>query len=318
MTNLEKYADELIKNIKKRDNYTEDEIVRYIYFSLGKKIVFDLNWVYGNDYTRGSIYYQNETPKIADNYASEEKWPMICKSIAYILSYVGKKAGINIETIQDKPSTFNPYPHVYNKVIKKDNSEYNIDLYADLPNIYMNKRTEFFGFTEYTSPRVFSRKKLEEMDYKLGYITDTKNYTDEYYYSLKDYISRLDSIHEKIRVILENPSPYIDFDLEYDERRRYIINSINYLLSNENDKEWKWEWLDCYYFEDCHMYPKEIIYIQEDDNKYFFEYNSENKNFNKISTEELSTLLSNGLRIPDRCSSKEYLWLSEIRDGKSK
>lgn len=106
------------------------------------------------------------------------------------------------------------------------------------------------------------------------------------------------------------------------EARRYgihiIVDTVINHVANKNDKEWKWEWLDCYYFEDCHMYPKEIIYIQEDDSKYFFEYNSENKNFNKISTEELSTLLSNGLRIPDRCSSKEYLWLSEIRDGKSK
>jgi hypothetical protein len=59
-----------------------------------------------------------------------------------------------------------------------------------------------------------------------------------------------------MKIILENPSPYMDFNLEYDERRRYIINTINYILQNEHDVDWKWEWLDCYYYRDNDMVPK--------------------------------------------------------------
>jgi hypothetical protein len=45
---------------------------------------------------------------------------------------------------------------------------------------------------------------------------------------------------------------------------------------------------------------------------YFFEYNLDNNNFNQISDEELVTLLSNGLRLPERCSSPEYSWIREL------
>ena len=176
----------------------------------------------------------------------------------------------------------------------------------------MNKRTEFFGFIDYTLPRVFTRKQLEEMDYKLGYISDKKPYTDEYYYLLKDYTSKLDSIYEKMNVILENPSPYEDFDLEYFERKRYIINTVIYLLSGEKEKDWNLEWLDCYYYQDHNMVAKESIYLKEDKDIYFYEYNEDNKNFNQITAADLSNMISNGLRFSDRCVSKEYSWLYEL------
>lgn len=317
MTNLDKYADELIEELNKYDDFSEDEKIRFIYISLGKKLIFDLNWVYGNDFTRGSIYYKNETPEIADNYESDEKWPMICKSISYTLSYICKKIGINVEVVQDEPNSFLPYPHVYNKVIKKDGSTYFMDLYADLPNINMNRRTEFFGFIDYISPRIFSRKQLEEMDYRNGYVSKAKPYTDEYFDMLKDYISRMDSIYDKILVILENPSPYLEFNLEYDERRRHIINTINYLLKDDRDKGWKWEWLDCYYYNDNRMLPKELIYVKEGEKIHFFEYNPNTMNFNQITNKELSKQLTSGLRIPDRCSSPEYSWIFDVMNTQS-
>lgn len=317
MTKLEKYADEIIEEIKTKNELTEDELIRFIYFSLGKKVVFDLDWVFGDEYTKRNIYYKPVTPELLDNYEQDEKWPMICKGISYIMSYIGKKVGLNIEVVKDEPDKQIPFPHIYNKVTKKDGSFYNLDLYLDLPNIYMNQRTEFFGFTNYALPRVFTRKQLEEMDYKLGYITDKKGYTDEYYYLLKDYTSRLDSIYEKMNVILENPSPYKDFDLEYEERKRYIINTIRYILWDDDDKYWRWEWLDCYYIKDNKMIPKEIIYLIEDNNTYFYEYNLDNKNFNQISIDNLSKMISNGLKFPERCESEEYTWLYELDNIKN-
>ena len=53
---LEKYAEELIGELKKYDNLTEDEIVRFIYLSLGKKINFDYNWTLADDFDRKFIY----------------------------------------------------------------------------------------------------------------------------------------------------------------------------------------------------------------------------------------------------------------------
>lgn len=222
-TNLDKFVEELRDKLKNHKDYSEDEIIRFIYIALGKKIVFDVNWLFGNDFTRSSIYYKEDTPELVDDFKHDEKWVLICKGIAYALSYVGTQLGINIETVQEQPNQWNPYPHVYNKVTKKDGSEYHIDLYGDLPNIHMNNRTVYFGFTEYIAPRVFNRKQLEEMDHRIGYISNTKPYTDDYHDLLKDWISRIDSIHDKIRLILENPSPYMEFNLEYDERKKILL-----------------------------------------------------------------------------------------------
>ena len=60
MTKLEKYADEIIEEIKTKNELTEDELIRFIYFSLGKKVVFDLDWVFGDEYTKRNIYYKHQ------------------------------------------------------------------------------------------------------------------------------------------------------------------------------------------------------------------------------------------------------------------
>ena len=49
--------------------------------------------------------------------------------------------------------------------------------------------------------------------------------------------------------------------VSYRIRRRHIINTINYLLKDDRDNGWKWEWLDCYYYNDNSMLPKELIYV---------------------------------------------------------
>ena len=272
MTNLDKYIDKLKEEINKHKDFNEDEIIRFLYLSIAKKITFDVNWVFGNDFTRSSIYYQEDNKELIDKSEKDDKWILICKGIAYILSYVGKQLGINIETIQEKANTWNPYPHVYNKVTKKDGTEYKLDLYADLPKIKMNKRTEFFGFLDYTGPYVFSRKQLEEMDYKVGYISKTKPYTNEYFDLLNYYLQLHDSIIDKMTLVLENPSPDTNLDLGYEERKRYIIYTVQNLLKNSDNNAWKWEWLDCYYFTECGMVPKEIIYIKDENSSCFFEY----------------------------------------------
>lgn len=314
MTNLDKYIDKLKKEINKHKDFTEDEIIRFIYFSIAKKIKFDVNWVYGNDFTRSSIYYKEDTPEMINQSEKDNKWIIICKGIAYLLSYVGKQIGINIETIQEKPNAWNPYPHVYNNVKRKDGSEYKLDLYADLPNIHNNRRTEFFGFKDYVGPRVFSRKQLEEMDYKVGYISKTKPYSDEYYGLLKMYLSLQDSVLDRMSLILENPYPYIDANLEYEERKRYIIYTIQNLLKNKENRTWKWEWLDCYYFNDKGVIPKEIIYIKDEEGYRFYEYNLENKNYNQITKEEMLSMVSSGLRLPDGCYTKDYSWIFDEKE----
>ena len=222
MSNLDKYIEELTRQIEEFGNLTEDEIVRFIYLSLGRKIAFDTDWLFDAD-DLGNIYKKSGTEEKANNFINDDKWSIICKDMAFILSYIGKKAGVNIEVVGSKASNKNRYPHVYNKVTRKDGQEYYVDLFGDLSNIHMNSRTDFFGSKIDSKGDLFSRDELEKMDMKLGYITKDRYYSDDYFDLLKYYISFFESFSDKMKFLLENNSPYIDYNSGYSERKRYIF-----------------------------------------------------------------------------------------------
>ena len=321
MTNIDKCAAEINDNLKKYENPTEDEVVRFIYLFLGKKISFDINWVYGMDYIRRGIYGCAGSKENIENIISDDNWEMICKDTAYFISYIGKKVGVNIEVVQPKPTYYDPLPHVYNKVIRKDGSSYCIDLDSDLYCIAMNMRTDYFGFDDKSYKQLFSRKQLEKIDSKLGYITKEKTYTDEYFYPLWNYISRLDSVHDIIKTILENPSPYNNLNLGFHERKMYILSLINSYRNNPmNHMKINWKWLDFYYNIDSNIVPKEIIYVEDENDKTFYEFNSKEGNYNQISEEEFAEMLSNGLCLSNVYKYEhvnahdKYKWINELKN----
>lgn len=46
MSNLDNFIEDLKRQIEEFGDLSEDEIVRFIYLSLGRKIVFDTNWFF--------------------------------------------------------------------------------------------------------------------------------------------------------------------------------------------------------------------------------------------------------------------------------
>lgn len=322
MTNLDNCVREIIRGLEKYDNLTEDEKVRFIYLFLGKKISFSTKWVYGGDHIKKAIYRSAGSMENIEKCLANEKWEMICKDSAHIASYIGKSIGADIEVVQPCPVYYDPCPHVYNRVIRKDGSSYCIDLDSDLYLIAMNMRTNYFGFYE-DKPwkKVFSRKQLEEIDYKLGYITRQKPYTDEYFYSLFNYVLGLDSANDKVKVMLENPSPYDNLDIGFNERKMYIIFPLIKAYRNNpmNHAKINWEWLDFYYNIDSSIVPKEIIYVEGDKGKIFYEFDSKKGNYHQISEEDFGKMLSNGLCLSDVYKNEqegepgEYQWIDDLK-----
>ena len=312
MSNLEKYADSIIAKIQEYGDLSEDEIVRFIYLSLGKKIVFDTDWLFGTgDDDFGEIYYNSGTEEKANNFINEDKWSIICKDMAFILSYIGKKAGVNIEIESPCPSRVNRFPHVYNKVTRKDGKEYYIDLFGDLSNIHMNSRTDFFGSRIDFKGNLFKRDELEKMDMKLGYITKDRYYSDDYFDLLKYHISLFKTFSDKMKFLLENNSPYIDSNSGYSERKRYIFNAFNMVIGMGDMHNW--EWMDSYSFQGTKLIPKEIIFVNENNDIIFFDYSENDNNYKQIDKDELAKKMANGLYIPDKYKfSKDYPWYSDL------
>ena len=320
MTNLDNCVGEIICGLEKYDNLTEDEKVRFIYLFLGKKISFSTKWVYSRRQIKKDIYRHAGYKESVENCLSNEKWEMICVDIAYLIHYIGEQVGINIEVCYEDSGYYNQLPHVYNKVIRKDGSSYYIDLDSDLYRIAMNMRTDYFGFKDKVWNKVFSREQLEEIDYKFEYITRQKPYTDEYFYFLFNIVFGLDSAHDKVKFMLENPSPYDNLDIGFHERKTYILSLINsYRRNPMNHMKIKWQWLDFYYNIDSNIVPKEIIYVEDDSGKTFYEFDSQEGNYHQISEKDFGEMITNGLCLSDvyrydhEGEPGEYRWVDVLK-----
>ena len=97
MSSLEKYVE---KVKKETEGFSSIEKLRYIYWDLGSKFAFDLDFSFGNSKTRKQIYDHSRSED--DLNRCLENNTAICKSIAYIFSYVMKELGVNIESVIDE------------------------------------------------------------------------------------------------------------------------------------------------------------------------------------------------------------------------
>ena len=83
MSNLEVCANEINNELKQYGNLTEDEIIRFIYLFLGKKISFDIKWVYGLMNIKKDIYRYSGSEYSVEDKISSHNWEMICRDTAF-------------------------------------------------------------------------------------------------------------------------------------------------------------------------------------------------------------------------------------------
>lgn len=285
--------DELIKNIKEETKgFSELEIIRYVYIKLGTEMHFDTNFQFGSEKSRVLIYkncfYNKET---LDEYLIDKI--IICKSIAQLLEYILKELNINITTFISNDE-FNNYPHVYNIITLKNGNTISIDLQSDLDKIQANLRTNHFGLKVNNVSRDITLKELEEIDMKIGYISQENYYADDYYYLVKNVLDGLATIEEKLEFLLNNIAPYDKYkDMEYVELKKYLKKQVALYFKYEELKNIKV--VDMCYFDDfeknytiCFM----INYASAKRKIYY--YSLENKKFISISTNDFNELLENG------------------------
>lgn len=161
MSSLEKYVE---KVKKETEGFSSIEKLRYIYWDLGSKFAFDLDFSFGNSKTRKQIYDHSRSED--DLNRCLENNTAICKSIAYIFSYVMKELGVNIESVIDEED-FRKCPHIYNVLITEDGRKYRFDLQEDMRNIKAQLRTQYFGIPiEGVEQELISRTELDQIDKK--------------------------------------------------------------------------------------------------------------------------------------------------------
>lgn len=299
MSNLEIFIEELRRELSQFENLSEDDIARYIYIKLGRKIVFDTNFVYGKQSTKKEIYKSSGQLGNAEKSKKEDRWSLICRDIAKIYAYIGKKFGLNISEVKDEyVKNYNEYPHVWNKITRKDGSIYYVDLQQDLKNIQNYTRTKFFGMkTSEFSECVFTQKEIEKIDMKLGVISHKKYYSSEYIDLLKYNMPYFKTLFEQMKFVIENILAYPDESTGYDEQSRYTISVIRECFTQKERQKCNFNFIDCYYIEDGNRTYRSLIEILDKGRERFFIF-QEGKGYIQITIDELAKEVKNGLKIP--------------------
>ncbi|MBE6155048.1 MAG: hypothetical protein E7163_05745 [Firmicutes bacterium] len=289
MNNLIEY---IILLKEKTKYFNELEKIRYVYIDIGSKMTFDLKFAFGNENTKEKIYrsclYNLE--KLNKCYESKT---IICKSLAYLLEYVLKSLGINITTLINDYE-INGYNHVYN-IIRLNDDIISIDLQKDLENIQAHLKTKYFGLSTNQKGIVIDSNTLKEIDLKIGYITEDKYYSDEYYYLMRGILDSIPDLNDKISFILNNVDPYDDYlYMKYAEFRWHFINNM-YLYLKEKEKR-KVGIFDMYYeINNDRKYILGIIVNVNNYDKKIYLYNEENNKFENLSIAEFNDKIKNGL-----------------------
>ena len=294
MENIEKYIQKVKEYIKQNPDITEDILIRYVFLDLGKRLSFDLNYIpFGNSRKRQEIYRNGFYPNMVDKCL--ENNIVICNSASKLLELILSNFGINIKTIKAK-GDIRKYPHYYNIVKTKDNGEYIIDLQEDMYRIKMNGVTPNYGLS-LDNEIVISRFDQEQMDKKIGYITDNY-YTDEYLYLLKNDMNYIDNFYEKVKFLLENIEIYENDNMNYIDRQWYHVRILEYFFNEKtfdyNSSLGKIKIVDCYKDNKERIYINCIV-VEELKNTHIFIYNKTKHKYQEIELKYFVNSVKNGL-----------------------
>ncbi len=224
MYEIDKYIN-YIKN--KLDKSNETKFIMQIYIDLGLRFKFDEEFFFGGTKKRKELYFAPHNVSYLDNFFKSGK--VTCVSTAYILDYILKKLGIDSKVVADTKD-FRRYKHVYNVINEKSGKTYSIDLQDDIMNIRTHSRTCSFGLSLDGNSYVVDLNSQKGIHKSIGYISDSNNYSDDYIYVLKNYISYFNDLNSKIDFILDN----IDInknDMSYFDRRWMHEKILRELLS---------------------------------------------------------------------------------------
>lgn len=300
MSPLDKYVQDIRKNLDNLHITNEIEIVRYIYLDLGKNLSFDPKYIpFGNSRYRQNLYkYQSHN--VCDLNECMEKHTAICKSIAYILRYLYSKFNIETEVCIDQED-IRKNKHMYNLVKLKDGRNIIIDLQEDIRNIQLNYFTTGFGL-DFEKPEnyLICYSEIMSIDKKLNYITDKKPYTDEYLLLLHQLVDGISDFNTKLEIILENIDPYDTSHMGYTDRQWNHKRVFEEFFSEEefnydDFKPGKIRFVDCHIVEDGNLRYICFLQILDGKNYSYYIYNEKEYKYEKISIDEIAKMYDGGL-----------------------
>ena len=145
----------------------------------------------------------------------------VCKKFTNQYLMLLTKMGIKCHEFREETDDFGMY---HNDAIffDEDGEDYIVNLAIDLARIQSNSSTVGFADT------IISPEELRDIDLKIGYITQSKGYTDEYTKQLRAYMEGYDlSQSEKVDMMFRIFPKFFDFSSMGDEEQ---VKTVRYFL----------------------------------------------------------------------------------------
>lgn len=301
MGTLDEYI-KYIKNEVSNNNITDElHIIKFVYFDLGKRLSFDLNFKpFGNSRYKQNLYRYHCVKKEDLDLCIENNIG-ICKSMARILQQVLVEFGIDVEVITDDLTIMEfgvekfKYPHVYNIIHLNDGRSFVVDLQEDIRNIRKNNFTKSFGTKDAKSyDYVISRDEQRKVDEDLGYISKSKGYTDEYLYLLHYYVDGEENLFEKVDFVLQNIDPYPTKGVGYIDRQWQHKDVLeDFFSANEFDYTDEYssiKFIDAYKDVDGERIYYCFVQVYIDKVSRIYLYNENESKYEEIGMEELAKM----------------------------
>lgn len=294
MNSLEKYLQELKQNIAKKGDISEKEIIRYIYINLGRKMSFDLKYIFGNQRFRKSV-----DNKYIDNEELEkilQKKRVICKQLAYLFKRCLDEFEIDC-SVKIENDDHGRLKHAYNIITLKNGERAKFDLEEDLEFIQTFSKTKFFGLllsSEGEPKTIISSEELKAIDTTTAEYIPWGFYFDDVLAILK-LGTRGMQIEEKLRNVLENLNVYfMDCNIGYVERTFYH-NRILHEMFSEKELN-RIHQIDCYRERDNEKHYVSCIVLDkyQQDNIVFL-YSEKTGQYEEVGFEGIGNEISNGL-----------------------
>lgn len=183
------------------------EKARYLYLELGKRSFYDIDYKYfmfGEEETYSDYSYKSyRNPNI-----------IICTTLAKQYVELLTKAGIKAELVHDDG-------HYLVRFYDENENGHLADITNDLKNIQFGCRTGYFGIG--TIPFRTTR----HIDIKIGYISQKKSYSDDYWYVLRDILQSSElSEKRKLKIVLENLQKFGDITKPRRYRNFFDLSKI--------------------------------------------------------------------------------------------
>ena len=228
MDNYLNYLDEQTKG------FSNIEKLRFAYIDLGLKFSFNTDYVFETRFDKKYKLYENAGTyyNLTTCFLTEK---ILCKDTSLMMKIIGEHLGFNISAEKHPSEKDFTDGHEYNVVTNPDGSRWTMDLQKDIKYIRNYVKTKHFGriYSRYDVEKyVFNDYELELMDRKVGYLDD-EHYNNFYYRQMRDDLSFIDNLENKMSLILGNIE-YKEYEMGEEERHFFHKGMVEYLLDYED------------------------------------------------------------------------------------